>query len=591
MKKFLFIIFIFLSIILSNKTYANNDFEHRVDINYFIENNNTAVVDYSFETTNKINNNYLKNFKLQFPYKPEAIDVGNSSTQIRVGNIEKINDANFHSLTIDFLQPNYGINKKFYWSFKFKINEFLIDHAMQNVIALPTFSQESNEDQQIKDYSISVNLNKKYNKPTYIYSEYEFSETPEYYIYKFKQDKITTSSITMLLGEEQDYSFGVKNIKGNIFLPEDNASQKIYYNEFPERKISKSNLINNNIELKENESISGIIKTNDNYDRNYHEKEEYILTPSDFAKEISKTIYIDTGLSNEAKAKVLYRNLYKKFTASKYLPGVDDKIVFGDKKDNEGKIFLNPAEIIQIYRELLSIYNIKSRGVYGYVFALQPFKRINFQTEIHIWTEIWNGEFWIPSDPLWQDSSKGTDYFDQLSYHHIKFGNFYDYSQVADFISQQGLINLIPLSKSVPISDDLNIKINYEKEAYLNKEVVVTLTNNSKRPYLIKELNINSDKRKVSSTTNINDIILYPNTFTNLILTIDYDLIFFEEDIKCDLLLYLDNNNTVEEKTHNLNITIRSNISTYFSLFVIVILGVFIATSFLLITIYKPKFQ
>jgi hypothetical protein len=253
---------------------------------------------------------------------------------------------------------------------------------------------------------------------------------------------------------------------------------------------------------------------------------------------------------------------------------------------------VNPAELNKIFRESLSSLNIDNRGVYGYVFPVQPFQRNEYVTQEHVWSEFWDGEKWISVDPTWKVSSGGTDYFDKNAFHHVKFGNYHDMKDLDAFFANSGLVSFVPVKYKSNLERKLEIEMSAYNDTYLNKEFRVVLVNKSNQIVKINSIfpSLNLDGVLLKDKKIDINKVIYPQSELNFTIPLEYGLVFRNKEGSVAINVeYEDLNRTWSSKNFSHTITVRSNVSKYLSQMIlgVVVLFVFIALS--TFTLYKKK--
>lgn len=565
----LVILFVFSSFSLTKTSAATPDFQHNVTASYKVLNDKSANVNYNIKTTNNLNNNYLTSFTLILPFEPVEISTANSQTPVRVKNLKKVSEANLYELSIDFINPIFGKEKAFDWSFSFKIKDILIDHAMQNAVFLPTFVN----DQNITSYNINVTIPKTFGEIKNIYGNAGITETSTSYNINFSAGRNKTSNVMVLIGPDQQYEFEIsstEDLENQVILPVHNEYQNIFYNEFPSKSFTLENVHSSNkVNLIKDQKISGVINTKKGEDKTKDFSKVYDLTANYLKEKFAKV-----NLGNKEtyqKAEIIYQEVLPTFTIDRYALNDNLKSELVEDRTN-----VNIEEINLIYKQLLGLAGIESRGAYGYVFPIQPFERDQYFVEQHIWTEVWDGEKWIVVDPTWLISSNGTKYFNNNEYHHIKFGNYHDFSQTKDFLNSKRFITIKPLKEKLEIDKSGDLTITANSSVYLNKELKISLQNNTNYPIAINNITATKEDKniKVITETLEKTFILFPGDNIDLTVKFDYQLLILNQDYSFDLKInYSDGDNQNLEFNREVKTVIPSNISNYLSY---IIIGLFI---------------
>lgn len=589
--KLLKLFFFFLILVINinffpAKASSPQEFQHLINAQYDIKENGDAYVEYRFKTTNKLRNNYLRSFNLTLPFEPLNVQVKDSETPVKIKNLSKVTSTNIYKLEIEILSPIYGYDKSFEWRFSFDLKSMVLDHGMQKSITIPTFENDPN----ILGYQINASIPKSFGEISSVYGNSTFQEIGDRYFMEFKSGSALASSVIILIGKEQEYFLESTEQKETreIPLPFSNSSQKVTYANFPERIIYESDEdLSNYITLREQEKISAVIKTVKAENRAL---ERGTLEPSsnhEFINKLAGGIVVDNN-SKANTAEILYKSLPKYFSISNSRINIDTNIQL-----SEGKTELNPLELNKIYRELLAAYDIESRGVYGFVFPIQPFQREDFVTEQHVWTEANIDGKWITIDPTWLLTSKGVNYFDANSFHHIKFGNYQTIEELKRFLTASEFISLTPLTSSQQISSTQEIKVKVDKESYSNKEIRLTINNTSNQIIELKDISLSLENLNginlVDNRININKS-LYPNSSIYLTVSVQYGILPIgkQGNLKIDLH-YFDGEGEEKEIGFVSNLKIQSNVSNYIAIGFLIFVTGFGLLSVFVLSFYRRR--
>lgn len=588
LRKFCLLLVISLVLIsFSNfKTYAAQlDFKHVIKANYIVQKDRSATVTYNIKTTNNLNNNYLTTFSLSLPFEPLEISTANSQTAVKVKALKKVSDVNLYELDIDFTNPIFGKGKAFEWSFSFKIKDLLIDHGMQEAIFLPTFANDTN----ISSYNLSLTIPKSFGEVRNIYGKGLIKESGKNYQILFSATQNQTSNVIVLIGLDQQYQFNLsseEDLDSSISLPENNSYQEVIYQENPSKEYNLDNInTKNQIILKKGDKVSAIINTKFGSDKSNIGGKIYSSDKS-FIKERFKKVNLE-NLSIKEKAEKIYQDSLLAFTVDNY--NVSENLV---TKFDEDKISVNIEELNLIYKYLLGEAGIETRGVYGYVFPIQPFQREIYFVEQHIWTEFWDGQEWISVDPAWYLSSKGNKYFDNNQFHHIKFGNYHDISELKSFFNSKRFISITPLKEKNNIEKTGDLEVTSDDTVYLNKELQISIKNRFNYPITITNITSDTDQTDITAIKPElkSTFILMPGDNVNLNLKYDYQFILLNRVIKSDINIeYSDGSDSNKIILKKLNPTVQSNISNYISY---IIFGLFVLIALLSLiglSLYKIK--
>ncbi len=588
MKKTLNIIFIFCSLLVLIFSFQDvkavtPDFQHIITASYIVEESKQSKAVYNVKTTNTFSSNYLTSFFLRLPFEPQNINTKDSSTPIKIKSLNKVSAINIYELEIEFLRPVVGKGKVFDWSFEFLINNVILSHGMQSAIILPTFANDIH----IISYNINLSLPKALGDIKYVYGNAGILDSGVNYFLNFVATRNQTPNVLVLIGPNQQYKLDIstnEELDNPISLPLNNLYQQVYFSEFPKRSERNSNESNEFI-LRKGDKISGIIDTKLGKETSRDKGMIYSSSIDVFKNKVAGLPL--SGLSSKQKAEKIYLDLLPSYSINQYNISLDNKVEL-----TPDKLVLNIEEANQLYRELLGEAGIESRGVYGYVFPIQPFERNEYLVEQHIWTEFWDGSEWISTDPAWLLSSKGINYFDNNLYHHLKFGNYFEIKDLTTFINTKRFTKITPLSEFSEIQIKNSLEISSNSLVYLNKELKIRLFNDSNQILDIRSIKASSNDSNIDINENIlsKPIKIYPNEEYLTTVNLDYGFILFNRssDISLNSIITTGSGND-NIKNQNMNITIQSNISSYIS-YLIIGLFIFIGgASIFGLSLYKVK--
>jgi hypothetical protein len=285
----------------------------------------------------------------------------------------------------------------------------------------------------------------------------------------------------------------------------------------------------------------------------------------------------------------VFENLGRRFALREYITNIDTKVDITTSQDN-----VSPAELNKIYREALSALGIESRGVYGYVFPVQPFPREEYVTEQHVWTEFWDGTQWVVVDPTWYISSKGSDYFDKNSFHHVKFGSYQSLNELVDFFQASRFVRVTPAKNASLIEPLINVQMSAYDDTKANQQFRLIFINKSNQPVSLQAIksSVNLAKIELIDKEISANRSLPPGGEFTVNLNFEYGLILKDKqgDIKVNID-YTTNDQPVKTNKGFLHtIRINSNISNYMSEIVLGLVLIFALISFVSFIIYHKKF-
>lgn len=594
--KFLFIFFFFLLfyffLIKDNYVYAANFF-HEFSFNYEIKENGEAYVILDVITTNLSDFDYIESIEIEFPFKVKNVDTSKSKNPIELKKLIGDSYLNNYFLTINFLQPVIGKNKTFEWNIFFEIEDVVLNHGIQKVIILPKFML----DNVFMKSKANIKIPKKLGNIQYVYgADFLDSGNNEEFLLSYKSDGDLESNfgrnLIVLLGDQALFKFDINiDENSNIILPMGTTSQEIFYENNVDWDNIDINLKNNTLFVDKSKSynanIIGYIISKHSYDNTLNFDSLFTCSLSE-VKDIN-IINIINELNNSTltdydKAKKLYIFLsrYNIIDYSNIYTGEINDILLGNRTN------LNVFELNSLFRYLLCLLDIKSRFVMGYVFPIQPLKRIQNSTYQHTWVEFWDGNKWVSTDPSWYISSKGDLYFDKNNFHHITFSYFYDFynSIIEIFQKQKDFINIVSLDNFEILNlfsfNNENIKkvnLFIEDKPGINKKVKLTIQNLTNKFLFLEKINFNCEICN-NDLFFSNLYIIKPFSYVEFSVKLDYfDFIIMDRKINIGVSVNWYNDiskNLNSEYSQNFDIFLKSNLSIYFILIANLILVLFI---------------
>ncbi len=561
---------------------AEGDFVHDVSATYTVKESRKASATFTFVTTNLISNNYLKSFIIRVPFKPHNINFYNSPTPVQLKNV-KPQGSNMHQLEIELLNPVYGKDMQFKWKINFDIENIVIDHGMQKSIVIPTF----NDPGKVTSNSTIISVPKSFGSIEQIYGEAQVQEKSS--SYRIVYSKPSRSSFVILLGDVQEFFFEAKGSAQNVTvpLPEHNSFQNVRYTQYPERKYTLHDEVKpHSIELSDGEEVKAFIEVKKNHDT-VHEK---VSQPTAHDNVVLPILgQYDRGEKDEfTVAKDVLNQLESHITINDYMSTVDSGVAI-----QEGQKAFNVLEANQLYRELLTSQGIDNRGVFGYVFPIQPFEREDLASEPHVWSEYWDGSKWVSVDPAWIIASYGNDYFDKNFYHHVKFKDYTLPEEARSFFAAANNVAITPMKETGHVEPKSDVSMLAFADTFLNKEFTMLLHNDSNQPVTIDSISfalinlegvtVGQDKIEVSR-------MIMPNASIEVSVKLAYGLVVVGKEGKINVNVTYTN---LEAKQFTKNffhpLNISSNISKYASEMVLVLILVFVFISLISFSLLKKK--
>lgn len=579
-----FSLFIAVSLFFSGlKINAQVNFSHSITATYELTEEGKGNVTYYFRTRNITSDNYLESFELNLPFIPTNITTGESPNPINLNLSERADGVK--NFTVDFLNPIFGGGQIYDWSFKFEVENLLISHSMQRGIIIPLFIN----DIQIEDFTINIIVPKSLGELAYAYNSPEITDLNDKYEITYRKTDYSPSNYVLLFGKEQDYYFNISHTQSEaqeVFLPQISSVQEVIYTEFPSGIEIIDNEGRQSVSLPPSNSLRGSIKTSLNLDTKYTLSSQLVTNQNAVNKIVPSDKFSNLNTSDLKVREIFYR-LRLNYVLKDYLTTYETQI--GDLNTNE----VNPAELNQLFREILTALEIPNRGVYGYVYPLQPFPREVEVTDQHVWSEYWNGEAWISVDPVWYIASGGTDYIGNNALHHISFGNYLNFEEIRSFFRAYNYIQVNPSNIPIPVEPEVELRMSFYKDTFLNKEYKIILKNNSNQPIAISSLvptlnkmnNIKLDIDKVE----VNEILPPLNSEVTLTIPLQYGMVMRKSSGEMNVKVNYKDNETgiIQASTFLNNVTISSNISDYLVEVVVGIIGATLLLSIILFTIFR----
>lgn len=537
---------------------AESDFSHNINASYYIEAGKTSKVEYVFQTTNKVDNNYLQTFSFKLPFEPKNISAEGSSIPVKVAELKKLPINNIHQLSVEILNPVYGVGKSFEWRVKFDVEDLAFEYGKQKAVVIPAFNDEI----AITDYAIKVNLHTNLGplEMYYGYPEIQSNDGITSLTYSKKNNR--SSNLLFLLGSEQYFAFNVPASARDheIYLPEINSYQSVYFTDFPKREFQKNTPDDlKTLTVRKDEVLSGNIRLKKDFDKKYVKTFSSVKI-HELATAISKEI---TDKDNTISAKNLFYYLQNNYSVTNYLTDQSTKVRLDKERQD-----LNPAEINQLFRDVLTLLNIENRGVYGYVTPIQAQTEQSADTSAqeHIWSEFWDGTKWVSADLAWIISSKGTDYFEKNHFHHVKFGNYNEFEEILNFFGSNNILN-IALNKNIQaLSETIDINLHSYTEAHVTREWRISLENKSQRPIFVDSIKTDTTTKSIRFENNQMEIkkMIYPNSKVDVTVPLSYGLLLTNKNAQFNTLIRYSDLDKDLTSSFNNTVRVRSNYSSVF---------------------------
>jgi hypothetical protein len=423
--------------VFANKTALAADFSSKYNVTYTLNPSGTTQVRQDIQVTNQVPEYYLSKY---------TIDVGNqkvSSISATEKNRELksalLSNATSSAIAIEF--PDKTVGKGLSRSFSIS---YLSDNTMQKTgniyqITIPKISGAG-----ISEHNVSLIIPNELGDPTAIAPEpAKIEKGDQSSKLTYTTDQITKSAITVTIGDEQYYTLGLtyhlknpqnRSVYTEIALPMSTTYQKIIYDEINPKPQSitvdnDGNYIGRYTLLPRQELDvqfigKAIIYKKQQYQDNpltaaqqaiYTQKQKYWET-SDIA--------ISTLAAKLRTPDKIYQYVVNTLSYDTSKLGTDEFNRRGAVKSLEQPDQSVCMEFTDLFIAIARAAGIPAREVNGFAYTNDPVSRpLSLSRDmLHAWPEYWDAERgWVQVDPTWENTTKGTDYFDSFDLNHIAF--------------------------------------------------------------------------------------------------------------------------------------------------------------------------
>jgi len=428
-------IFLLLTIIfvLPSQSFATTEFTSNQEITYNIDKTGNAQVREKIILTNKLSQIYIKKYTVEINGSSIKNIVGNDD----FGNIIKNYETKDEKTTInlEFNQPAIGKDKSNKLNLSYLIENFATHKGNIWEINIPENKTITEND----TINITVNVPVSFGKLSF--SSIQLAPpliSGNQYQINLSTKQIVNKKILLVFGNYQLFDFELKyflrnpstdTINTEIAIPPTTSNQSVIYSDItpipndviidpdgnwlaqyqlsPKEEISiiaSGQVKITSLNLKSNETnLEPYIKaqpfwpSNDQVIKKIGEK---LKTPKDIHKYAVNTLSYDYERINSPDRKGALEAL---------------------NTPNESLC----TEFTDLFVTLSRATGVPAREIEGYAYTNNPkIKPINDNADIlHAWPQYWDKSknIWISTDPTWEKTTNGIDYFENLDLNHFTF--------------------------------------------------------------------------------------------------------------------------------------------------------------------------
>lgn len=574
MRGYIFLLFIFFCVFFIakfNTVFADKEYSHEAVAYYNVKDDKNVELRIDVKTINLKENTLIRLFRLEVPFEPKNISASSKDVGIKIIDLIK-NENNNYEIAIEFTHGLIGLNAGFDWSVSMNIDSAFYEHGSQYALIIPNFDLNNSFD----NFEINIRVPLKFGKLAHVFSKsYLVNTENDYTNIKITKDIVNTKNIVALFGDKQNYSFYYRNELSDVIfsLPVENDYQKIIYTKFP---VFANNTINDyeNITLMQNNEIEGYIFTSSAYDRVF-EKVDPIRTRNN-QKNLAKNDLVD--IEN------VLQKLYQTLELIDINITANTDIISKTFREKYGENKVNPFILNFIFRDEMEKLGYTTRGSYGFVYPITPFRDEEINVIPFIWSEVWIQDRWVSVNPVWYFTSEGSYYIDRLTYTHVKFGDFRVWeNNVRNFFLIADKIRVLPIG-------EINNKNVQSFEYQITEDKI------NKNQFIVSIKNISGEIHK-NLTISIKlgekifeyrDISMFP--FQSVERIVEIGEIIYQERFEP---INIEIKNTDSESKildqHQEKVLIKPNFYFLITLFFYLFINLLFLTTFLMIIFYVPK--
>jgi hypothetical protein len=451
MFKFLLFSLVLLFIFLPSNVFAANEFSSSYKVNYSVGTDGVTQVTEEIKLKNLTEKFFPSSFSVVLP--------GNSVTDVQATDakgfleVNSFQEGSNTKLTVKFTnQQIIGLNKEYAFKLSFKDNSIARNLGKSWMVNIPKLTQGA----EITGSTFTLSVPTSFGDPDYISPPpVKTDEVGGRINFTYDEKSFFNSGVTAVFGRELDFSFAatyeLKN--DSIFpkfqkipLPADSPLQKSF--------IETLNPVPENTETDSYGNTFAVYKLNPAQSLRVTASGEVktLLTPEQ--KELlsveQREEYLKDGKYWDTDNPAIRNKLSEVFALANPQTNFEkareiDRFVSNFLRFNESRLakkferfgsvtaLNNPeqalaAEFVDLEVALLRSAGIPARQVVGFSLGpdkLQGFKPYSFQNnKLHTWVEFYDDERgWVISDPAWENTTKGVNFFAFNDLTHIKLVN------------------------------------------------------------------------------------------------------------------------------------------------------------------------
>lgn len=427
---FLLLIIIF---VLPSQSFATTEFTSNQEITYNIDKTGNAQVREKIILTNKLSQIYIKKYTVEINGSSIKNIVGNDDFGNVIKNYETKDEKT--TINLEFNQPAIGKDKSNKLNLSYLIENFATHKGNTWEINIPENKTITEND----SINITVNVPVSFGKLSF--SSIQLAPpliSGNQYQINLSTKQIVNKKILLVFGNYQLFDFELKyflknpstdTINTEIAIPPTTSNQSVIYSDItpiPNNVIIDPDgnwLAQYQLSPKEEISIiaSGQVKiTSLNLKSNETNLEPYIKAqpfwPSDdqVIKKIGEKLKTPKDIHKYVVNTLSYD--YERINS----PGRKGALE-ALNTPNESLC----TEFTDLFVTLSRATGVPAREIEGYAYTNNPkIKPINDNADIlHAWPQYWDKSknIWISTDPTWEKTTNGIDYFENLDLNHFTF--------------------------------------------------------------------------------------------------------------------------------------------------------------------------
>ena len=568
---FLFIFFCLFCVARFNTVIANNEYSHEAVAYYNVKDDKNVELRIDVKTINLKENALIRLFRLEVPFEPKNISVESKDVVVKIIDLIK-NENNNYVIAIEFTHGLIGLNAGFDWSISMNIGSAFYEHGSQYALIIPNFDLNNSFD----NFEINISVPLKFGKLAHFFTKsYLVNTENEYTKIKITKEIVNTKNIVALFGDRQNYSFYYKSELSDLkfSLPVENSYQSVIYTKFP---VFENNKIDDyeNITLMQNEEIEGYILTSSAYDMVF-EKVDPIRTRNN-QEILAKNDLVDIE-------KVLEK-LYNSLELIDINITANTDILSKTFREQYEENKVNPFILNFIFRDEMEKLGYTTRGSYGFVYPITPFREEEIKVIPYIWSEVWVQDRWVSVNPVWYFTSEGSYYIDRLTYTHIKFGDFRVWeNNVRNFFLIADKIRILPIGE-INNKNDKSFEYQITEDKISKNHFIVSIKNLSGKIYK----NLNLHIRLGDRTFEFGNVSMFPFQSVKRMINIQ-EIIYQErfESVSIELKDAYSKDKILD--TYQENIKIKPNFYFLITLVFYLFINILFLITFLMVIFYVPK--